>query len=249
MTSSAAAAGLPLSHRSRRRPSARRSSPSCTRPFNTAVTSVGALSTSSSTRTRPWRAARMSAESSHTTRTSCGPRRFRVGVRVSDATVLSRCSCWYSRSRCVACSSASISRFLPTPCPPMSSRCRSPAARSAAMSRRCATWRGMAWNRVRGTSCGAAGVATGTATPPMTSSRPPPATSRYVMVNAAPPPSTVAAVAAVASDGDRKPSGVRVRTSLSAASRGHTGSASASHSSADTAAAAARGNPSLGAAA
>eukprot|EP00966_Prymnesium_polylepis_P293378 6776085-Prymnesium_polylepis.1 len=120
---------------STRRPSESNISPSARRDLSTATTSSGALSASSSMSTRPWRSASTSGESRHLI---APPSRVASTVRL--CTVVSRCSCMYSRSRRQSWSSRSASLFLPVPWFPMSRSARSPAARSAAISsssRRC----------------------------------------------------------------------------------------------------------------
>mmetsp|Transcript_11457 Transcript_11457/g.38250 ORF Transcript_11457/g.38250 Transcript_11457/m.38250 type:complete len:476 (-) Transcript_11457:128-1555(-) len=114
------------------RPSARSISPSSKSAFNTATTSAGALSASSTTRTRPCTAARTRAESSQA-RLPPSTR----GADVSVAKEASRCSCTYSRSARKSSSALSQITFLPTPWFPMRSTLRRAAtSRSTAATRR-----------------------------------------------------------------------------------------------------------------
>eukprot|EP00962_Isochrysis_galbana_P049751 scaffold21250_cov111-Isochrysis_galbana.AAC.2 len=90
----------------------------------------------------------------------------RHGAKVSDATVVSRWSCTYSRSARSSCSSLSASLFLPTPWSPRSSRCP-PPSHSSNISRRRATCPAMGTNEGEGTSDFSMGDRRATDTSPM----------------------------------------------------------------------------------
>mmetsp|Transcript_69631 Transcript_69631/g.137811 ORF Transcript_69631/g.137811 Transcript_69631/m.137811 type:complete len:220 (+) Transcript_69631:1430-2089(+) len=104
------------------RPSPSTSSSSSTSAFKMTTTSVGALSASSKTHTRPCLAALTSGASSYRNRPSSS-----TGKTVRELTVVSRCSCTYSRSTRSISNARSTATFLPTPWFPRSNTARSPA--------------------------------------------------------------------------------------------------------------------------
>mmetsp|Transcript_16444 Transcript_16444/g.49498 ORF Transcript_16444/g.49498 Transcript_16444/m.49498 type:complete len:553 (-) Transcript_16444:1160-2818(-) len=143
------------------RPSGKPNAPSATSAFNKTVTSVGALSASSNTQTRPWIAARTNGAS---TCRKTPP--SSVGVAVSDATVESRWSCAYSRSAPQSSRNRSTATFLPTPWFPSTSTAASPAASNETSFATADSAAGVAtYSATTGTSSGAApGARTGTST-------------------------------------------------------------------------------------
>ena len=130
-----------------RLPSAKRSSPSSTRDFNTDVTSVGALSASSITKEVPRWTARTSGESFQIIRPSS-----RDGERVNDPIVESRCNWMYSLSMFAISANLSVSLFLPTPWEPRSKKLRSPLFIEIISSLIAATWLGISINSGLGTN-------------------------------------------------------------------------------------------------
>ena len=143
--------------------------------MSTQTTSKGALSTSSRTMIRPVRAARTSGDSFSTMAPSSSE-----GATVRLATLVSRCSCAYSRSAFNNSHRRSASLFLPTPWLPMSKIAVCLADMDRARPSSTVVCVSLGKYRGRGMSCGSVGVRRGSVTRPIRRSAPllPTATSR-----------------------------------------------------------------------